>query len=547
MINRVLLPSALIGLMLYALNTACAQPPNTNLSNIAGFDGEPSMAINPANPQNLIAAWMRLRIDGKIWIAVRASMDGGSTWSPIQFLPHVQVGSGSADVSVVFHRSGNAFLQYVDFRMSPDTTGGVYLVQSSDGGLHWSAPTEIISTAGRPDLPIDRPWIAMDNSGGPYDGSIYASSMSAYWRTGSHHIYLRRSPDRGASWGPVMQVDDSTFSCGQVSKSSGVVSIGADGKLYAAYSSYDTLASPYIRLYAAVTADAGLTWRRSVVTNVSLQPSNLGYVQGYSIAADPVRPGRAVVTWIDERYGDGDVLMKRTTDGGSTWSTPMRINDDAINNGIEQDLVWTQFAANGDLVVAWRDRRLSVPGLSAPFDIYARVSTDGGTLFDANRRLSSMSSPWIALGCCNSFLGVALSDRSLYAIWGDYRSNDWEIYFHSSPSVVGVEDTDHPPAFSVTLDRNFPNPFSDRTTVRFRIEERQTRGATDAMAGRENRTVRLSLHDLLGRELRTLANGELPAGRHEVIWDASGLAPGSYILRLSAHGALRSAVVQIVR
>ena len=45
---------------LFALCVANAQPINTNLSNGLLFDGEPFIALNPTNPQNLVAAWMGL-------------------------------------------------------------------------------------------------------------------------------------------------------------------------------------------------------------------------------------------------------------------------------------------------------------------------------------------------------------------------------------------------------------------------------------------------------------------------------------------------------
>ncbi|MBL0174375.1 MAG: exo-alpha-sialidase [Ignavibacteria bacterium] len=295
-----------------------AQTGNVNLSNLVSFDGEPSLAVNPQNPDNIIAGWMRLRLDGKIWIAVRSSFDGGATWSPMQFLPHVQPDYGSADVSIAFHRSGLAYLLYIDYRMVPDTVGGVYLAHSTDGGLRWSEPREAVSTIGRPDLPLDRPWVVVDNSGGATDGTVTMSVMSAYWYTGEHRIYTRSSSDTGATWSPLNRLDNDEYSPGLVTKSYGAISVGGDGKLYTAYLSYDTSLSPFLRMYAAVSSDAGATWQRAVIANVALTPSSFGYAQGYCIAADPVRPGHAVVAWIDERYGDSDVLLKRTTNGGLT-------------------------------------------------------------------------------------------------------------------------------------------------------------------------------------------------------------------------------------
>ncbi|NBC15796.1 MAG: T9SS type A sorting domain-containing protein [Bacteroidetes bacterium] len=48
--------------------------------------------------------------------------------------------------------------------------------------------------------------------------------------------------------------------------------------------------------------------------------------------------------------------------------------------------------------------------------------------------------------------------------------------------------------------------------------------------------VRLAVYDLLGREVATLADGLKPAGRHEAIFEASGLPSGVYLYRLEAAG-----------
>ncbi len=56
---------------------------NLNLSNLQGFDGEPYIAVNPANQNNIIAGWMRGRLDGKIWIATKASFDKGKHGVPL--------------------------------------------------------------------------------------------------------------------------------------------------------------------------------------------------------------------------------------------------------------------------------------------------------------------------------------------------------------------------------------------------------------------------------------------------------------------------------
>ncbi len=46
--------------------------------------------------------------------------------------------------------------------------------------------------------------------------------------------------------------------------------------------------------------------------------------------------------------------------------------------------------------------------------------------------------------------------------------------------------------------------------------------------------VRLSVYDVLGREVAHLADGVLDAGRHEVVFDASALPSGTYLIRMTA-------------
>ncbi len=191
-----------------------AQANDLNLSNLGSFDGEPALAVNPANPDNIIAGWMRLRIDRKMWIATRASFDGGASWGKYTFLPHIDTAYSSADVSIAFHNSGIAYLSYIDVDWS-DTTATVFVAKSPDGGLSWETPAPVFHSSDTPDKPIDRPWIAVDNSGGPNDGAIYVTAMSLYFDTiYPHHVYLKTSTDGGTTWSGIVQVDDSLHSVG---------------------------------------------------------------------------------------------------------------------------------------------------------------------------------------------------------------------------------------------------------------------------------------------------------------------------------------------
>ncbi len=496
---------------------------NINLSNLLSFDGEPYIAVNPANQNNIIAGWMRLRVDGKIWIATKASFDKGQTWSAINFMPHDTTINGSADVSIAFHNSGVAYISWINFRQTPDTAGAVFLSKSTDGGLTWGTPNKVIDNFDKPDYPFDRPWVAVDNSGGVNDGTVFVTSMTAYWVVGQHHIYLRTSSNSGAVWSSVKQIDTTAFSVGSLTTSYGGISIGKDGRAYIVFISYDVSISPYIRYYSVTTTDLGITFQRNVIGTAFISGGS-GFTKAWSIDANPAINGNAVLTWVDNRYGDYDIILSKTTNGGLSWSAPIRVNDDAVYNGIEQDMVWADFSPSGKLSVAWRDRRINGIGSIVPFDIYTAVSSDTANSFSSNYRVTSVSSPYFLVPQGNSFIGCAMSDSSVYLNWGDYRNSpDWDIYFNKtdiSTLTTSIKEVLQPIPLSFSLSQNYPNPFNPKTSITFAIPK--------------SSFVNITVIDISGKELETLVNKYLKAGTYQTEWNGSNYSSGVYFYKIQS-------------
>lgn len=82
------------------------------------------------------------------------------------------------------------------------------------------------------------------------------------------------------------------------------------------------------------------------------------------------------------------------------------------------------------------------------------------------------------------------------------------------------------------LRQNYPNPFNPTTEIRYQISE---------VSGQisEARQVRLTVHDLLGREVAVLVNEERSPGIHTVAWNAAGMASGQYFARLVVDGRVQ--------
>jgi hypothetical protein len=85
------------------------------------------------------------------------------------------------------------------------------------------------------------------------------------------------------------------------------------------------------------------------------------------------------------------------------------------------------------------------------------------------------------------------------------------------------------------LQQNYPNPFNPTTTIRYTVGGIRGQGhAPSEVEGSGVSDIRLSVYDLLGREVAVLVNERKAPGEYEVRFDAGKLASGVYLYRLRA-------------
>lgn len=121
-------------------------------------------------------------------------------------------------------------------------------------------------------------------------------------------------------------------------------------------------------------------------------------------------------------------------------------------------------------------------------------------------------------------------DFTAYTI--DISNNLLDARWYANPITSTSIDENHavelPSEFALL--ENSPNPFNPSTTISYQLPVASN--------------VTLTVLDRLGRQVATLANGQQPAGTHQLQFDANGLASGVYFYRLSATSSAGQSFVQ---
>jgi hypothetical protein len=139
----------------------------------------------------------------------------------------------------------------------------------------------------------------------------------------------------------------------------------------------------HLTTVAQTSTDGGVTWGPQVTVAKFDGADPTGIRSGAlpAAAVDPLT-GDLYAAWQDLRFrtdGLNDILLSTSTDGGTTWTTPIRVNQDATDSKIDH-FTPAVAAYGGSVFVTYRTRDNSA-GLSNKVGMAIIVSTDGGATF----------------------------------------------------------------------------------------------------------------------------------------------------------------------
>ena len=108
-----------------------------------------------------------------------------------------------------------------------------------------------------------------------------------------------------------------------------------------------------------------------------------------------------------------------------------------------------------------------------------------------------------------------------------------ETYSFQTAGVGTSIDDERSLPNSYTLEQNYPNPFNPTTNITFSLPE--------------SGSVTLKIYNMLGSEVATLVDSELPAGSFDVTWDATNFSSGMYIYKLTANNFTQTKKLTLIK
>jgi subtilisin-like proprotein convertase family protein len=259
---------------------------------------------------------------------------GGLGWTDAGTLPASALGDAGDPVLAVDKGTGAFYLSTLSF----NTDDTIQVFKSTDGGQTFGAPVNGVPGFVNPSM--DKEWMTVDNFAGTGQHNIYLCAIN--FGVSPAQIRLTTSTDQGATFGPPGGVAISTTG-GQGC----YVAVGPDHSVYVFYyrGTGGGGQGGDNKLFVRKSTDQGVTFAPEVqvadlntsTTNGDLQLNGGFRTNSFPHAAINPVSGHIVVVYNDDpnlasSADNGDVFYTRSTNGGTTWSAPVRVNEIATRD-----------------------------------------------------------------------------------------------------------------------------------------------------------------------------------------------------------------------
>jgi hypothetical protein len=378
---------------------------------------EPSADVNPTNPLHIVVGYQQDRWSGggARGLVAGFSFDGGQSWTRVP-IPGISACSGgpyerATDPWVSFAPDGHVyfFSMGFDFTPPPGRPGGngksaMLVSKSTNGGFTWSAPIKVIEDV-NPRLLNDKNAITADPGDARFVYAVWDRLQAPAGVTINPELVFgigfkgpsmfSRTTDGGVTWEPARKIYDPGATSQTIGNQVVVLPNGTLLNFFneiVGFRNSDGGTQFDFNLSLIRSTDKGATWTHGPAIRAAKMMSMANVRPSGVVDPDPAtgaetkvrtgdilpsvavdrgasspRRGDVYAVWQDARFSGfsiDEIAFARSTDGGLTWSTPIKINrtPTSLPAGNRQAFTPTvRVAADGTIAVSYYDFRNYVP------------------------------------------------------------------------------------------------------------------------------------------------------------------------------------------
>jgi hypothetical protein len=396
---------------------------NVDASHECGSQSETSIAINPANQNNVLAGSNEIQ---RLPMRAMASFDGGASFTGVDLpLPPPRTQNGfdfGSDPGVAFDSNGNAYYSYIVVFFS---TGGsingteMAVAHSTDGGLTWTATYFNLNT-GTSHF-NDKPMITVDTGTGGFHhhNRVYVSwdnaSGSSSSEKNGNNVVLSYSDDGGATFSEPVSVSGDF-----IGRTGGIGAdpyVAPDGTAHVAWQDY-----AHLVIADASSTDGGANWSSphviSIVGGFEFDPAAQAVRGALVYPACGAYSTKLYCSYTNDTPDGVKVFVATSTDGGVDWTSKlMPAGGDQFNQWLAVD------PSNGSINVAYYDTGAKD---ATPTTYTLARSTNGGATYAesaiANAPTDESGGVGVNLGNqYGDYEGIAAWNGIVRPVWTDRR------------------------------------------------------------------------------------------------------------------------------
>ncbi len=368
----------------------------------------------------------------------------GVNWTGNYTLPGLIANAG--DPSVAITSNGNIFMNAIGSINSQQV-----VTWSANGGTNWVP--YIVAGQNASGGIADKNHIGIDDKpGSPYYNNLYVGWSD--FSVAGPPLKIVRSTNLGINWSTPLQVTvpmTGHYSLGVN------IHTGPNGEAYFVCATSITdvpFTEDYIGFGKSINGGLNWTVNESAIDingiRGNLKTSGIRVNSFPWMAVDKtggLRYGWIYVTWTQVNLtpagNDPDILFSKSTNGGLNWNTPVRVNDDALNNGRDQWFPNINVDFTGGINIIFYDSRNPATNDSA--EVYIARSVDGGNTFEnikvSDHRFKPVPISGLAGGYQGDYIGITSTNIELFPFWCDNYTGTYQIWTSSielGPSIIHV-------------------------------------------------------------------------------------------------------------